>query len=474
MGEEKRRSPENRAEKPESKKRSFSLSTIFYHNTFVLAFSLCVALITWFGMSMGNSGQKTMTLYDVPILVKYSEAAEEDGLRVFNMSYNTADLEISGNSLITNKLSQDDFEVSVTLNPTSTKLTGNTLQKMTVPVRAVKSSSLSDYAIASISPEEINVEFDRYKETSFPIESEVKYSAESGYYAGTAVLSEESVTISGPESSVNKISRATVNYTFNSPLRADENVVCPIRLYDQNNQEIADTTGMYLSMSVDSIGVTIPILPKKTVTLVANTVHQPKGFASSRITVEPAQIDVVGTQEALDGIGEIQLGTAVDFADLTIGEKNVFSMDIALPAGVRNISSVGGEAINQATVSINLNGYEEVTVTVPSENIKLVNVPAGKTPELHTRSVEVRVIGPEAQVAKLTGDSVTLQADLTNFSDRTGMVDLPLSAGISRSGSDSCWVAGKYTAALSLTDKSAVLTDGSAASSDTLVAAPQE
>ncbi len=458
----------------ENEKKKWDLGGLFYHNTFVLIFSFCVALVSWFFMEAGNTENNTV-IRDVPILVNLSSAAEEDGIRVFNQTYVSADLEIAGNSLITNKLTAEDFKVTATLNPTSTKLTGNTLQKTTLQVRAEKNTSVSDYNIVSISPEEITVEYDRYKEAAFVIESDgIIYSADTGYHPGKPVLSAEKVTVSGPESSVNKISRAAVSYTLSDPLKADASFTSPVRLYDQNNQEITDTVEMYVEMDVDTVDVSIPILSKKTVNIVASTVHQPKGFADNRITVEPAQIDIVGSAEALSAINEITLDTPIDFADLDISQKNVFTMDIPLPTGVRNISA-GENSVSQATVSINLNGYQRVSVTVPKDNFQISNSPAGKDVTINTQLLAVVVIGSEAQVSKLTGDSLSVQVDLANFGDSTGSVVVPVTVSVTGSGSDSCWVWGKNTVSAVITDKSTVQTDGRMlTSSEALVATPQE
>lgn len=472
MGEEKK----NSQEEPGRKEGGLKLRNIFYHNTFVLIFSLCVALISWFVMAAGNTEKNTI-IRDVPITPKLSEAAEAEGLQVFDMTYTAADLEISDNTLITSKLTADHFDVSVSLNPTSTKLTGNTMQKAVVQVRAEKKNAISDYSIVSVNPEEVTVVYDRYKEASFTIEKDgIKYSADTGFYPGTPVLSAESVTIGGPESSVNKISRVAVSYALDSPLKADASFTCPVRLYDQNNQEIGDTSGLYLEMDVDTVDVTIPILAKKTVKIVASTVHQPKGFADSRITVEPAEIDIAGPTEVLSGISEIQLDTPIDFADLDVSQKNVFSMDIPLPAGVRNVSAIGENTVSQATVSVNLNGYKAATVTVPADNFQISNRPAGKDADISTQSLEVTLIGSDAQISKLTGDALSVQIDLTNFADRTGIVDVPATIGITGSGSDSCWALGKYRVTLILSDRSSLLANNAAAgsSSDAVVATPQE
>ena len=470
MNEEKKR-----PEEPKGKKAPFTLKNMFYHNTFVLVFSFVVAVVAWFIMS-ANSVARNVVIHDVPIQANVSSAAQEEGLQIFNMSYNTADVEVSGNNLLTSRLAADDFEVSVTLNPTSTKVAGNTLQKMTLQVRAVKTNSMGSYEIASVSPEEVTVEYDRSREVTFPIENYIQYSSADGYYAGTPVLSADNVTISGPESAVNRISHVAVSYNVENALRQDANFTCPIRLYDQNNQEITDTSGMYLTMNVDTIDVTIPVTPVKTVSLTASTLHQPKGFSEDRVQISPPEITIAGTSDVLSGISEIQLDTIIDFAQLDVNGTNVFTSDIALPSGVRNISAVG-DAASQATVTINLNGYEEASVTASAANIQLVNAPAGA--QLATSSLPVSVVGPEAQVTRLTGSEVSIQVDLSNFQERTGTVEVPVTVTLTGTAADSCWVMGEYTVSVNFsgsTVQAAVARTFAAEEdeSDNLAATPQE
>ena len=74
---------------------------------------------------------------------------------------------------------------------------------------------------------------------------------------------------------------------------------CSLTLYDQNNQKITDYSGMYLSMSTETVEITIPVMPKKTVPVVANTINGPKNFPAGRIPVEPQQIDIAAPTEVL-------------------------------------------------------------------------------------------------------------------------------------------------------------------------------
>lgn len=453
MNEEKKR-----PEEPRGGKKSLALGKLFYHNTFVLVFSLLVAIISWFFM-MATSSDRGVTVEDVPIQVRYSSAAQEEGLEVFHMSSETVNLQVTGNTLLTSQLTANDFEVSVTLNPTDTSVTGNTLQKMDVQVQAVKANTLTNFEIARVTPEEVTLEYDRFQEVNLPIESDIQCRSADGYYASTPILSADNVTISGPSSSVARIKRVAVSYNVESELKEDAQFSCPLVLYDENNQEITNTAGLYLEMNVDKVDVTIPVTPVKTVNLTATTVHQPEGFSQDRIQIEPSTITIAGTANTLSGISEIQLDTVIDFADLEAGTTNTFTADIPLPSGVRNIAAVGDSTTPaQATVTINLNGYSEMSVSVGASNIQITNPPAGMEAALATSSLVVTLVGPEAQVSRLTGENVAVTVDLANFQDRTGTVEVPATVTLTGSAASSCWATGEYTVSVNISQPSAVST----------------
>lgn len=453
MNEEKKR-----PEEPRGGKKSLALGKLFYHNTFVLVFSLLVAIISWFFM-MATSSDRGVTVEDVPIQVRYSSAAQEEGLEVFHMSSETVNLQVTGNTLLTSQLTANDFEVSVTLNPTDTSVTGNTLQKMDVQVQAVKANTLTNFEIARVTPEEVTLEYDRFQEVNLPIESDIQCRSADGYYASTPILSADNVTISGPSSSVARIKRVAVSYNVESELKEDAQFSCPLVLYDEHNQEITNTAGLYLEMNVDKVDVTIPVTPVKTVNLTATTVHQPEGFSQDRIQIEPSTITIAGTANTLSGISEIQLDTVIDFADLEAGTTNTFTADIPLPSGVRNIASVGDSTTPaQATVTINLNGYSEMSVSVGASNMQITNPPAGMEAALATSSLVVTLVGPEAQVSRLTGENVAVTVDLANFQDRTGTVEVPATVTLTGSAASSCWATGEYTVSVNISQPSAVST----------------
>ena len=101
----------------------------------------------------------------------------------------------------------------------------------------------------------------------------------------------------------------------------------------------------------------------------------------------------------------------------------------------------------------------------------MVNAPSGVEPTLATTSLAVSVVGPEAQVTRVTGDSISVQVDLSNFQNQTGTVEVPATVSLA----DSCWVVDEYTVSVNIpgVQAAAARTMRTESSEDNVAAAPQ-
>lgn len=415
---------------------------LFYKNSFLLIISLILAIIVWFLVMASRVVEDASTvIHDVPIVISMSEQAQSDGIKVYSQTHATADVSVKGNTLITNKLTANDFEVVASFSPSSTKVSGTSINVATLELRAKKKTELVDYEITSVSPSEITIEYDKSKEITLPIESGISYSSASGYYTEAPVLSEESVTISGPESSINKISRVAAVYEIADQVKEEKRFTCELTLYGQDDKPINDYSSLHISLSTNTVDVEIPVYSKKTVKLAVNAINMPKGFAESNIKVTPETIDIVGSASVLANIETITLDTPVNFNEVNLS-NTAFEMDIPIPSGARSISTESGD---KAKVEINLSGYKEVRFT--TTNINAVNEPSGKSHKIMTTSIQVTVIGSEAQIAKLTGENIYLTVDLSAKADSTGTFEVPATVAVN---ANSCWAYGKYSVNVSI------------------------
>ncbi|MGN0478154.1 MAG: YbbR-like domain-containing protein [Hominenteromicrobium sp.] len=419
---------------------------VFENNTLLLILSFLCAAVIWFAMMAGSAEGRAAVVSNVPIKVEVSEAAQEAGIRVFSMNYTSTDVSVTGSSLITSKVTADDLSVTATLDPATSMLTGNSMQQATLTLRAnKKGNTLAEYEVESVSPSEVTVVYDKYKETQLTIESNIQYTAAENYYAAaTPTLSTDIVTISGPESSVNKVARAVLVYTFSDELTQSKLISCKIALLDVNG-DVIDPSSQYITLSDDTVDVSIAVTSRQTVTLEADIRNIPESFAKNRITIDPETIEIAGDSETISKYKTLTLATPINFLDVT-PDNNTFTVAIPVPNGVTNISRV-----ETATVSFNLNGYGEAQFT--TNNISVINVPEGKEAELSTKTMTVKVIGTEAQLSRLTGESIFCTVDLSSVSDPSGSIEVPVT--ISINNADSCWATGVYTAHVTVTDKAA-------------------
>ena len=268
---------------------------VFENNTILLIFSFLAAAAVWFAMMASNSESRATVIRNVPINVEISDTAQEAGVRVFSMSSSATDVSITGNSLITSKVTSEDIGVTATLDPSVSMLTGSSLQQTTLSLRAAKKgNTLAEYEVESVSPSEITVVYDKYKETQLTLETNFQYTTAENYYApSTPTLSTELITVSGPESSVNKVARAVLEYKFGEELTQSKSLSCKVTLYDANGN-VLDPTELYLKLSDDTVEVSIPVTSRQTVKLEADVRNIPDSFASNRITIDPAEIEIAG------------------------------------------------------------------------------------------------------------------------------------------------------------------------------------
>ncbi len=435
--------PDNKGKTESGEKKEKGFLRIFENNTLLLVFSFLCAAVIWFFM-MATSGESRATVVrGVPINVEVSEAAQEAGIRIFDMNYRTADVSITGSSLITSKVTTEDLAVTATLDPSTSMLTGNSMQQATLALRAAKKgNTFTEYEIESVAPAEISVYYDKYKEIQLSLESNIEYSVAENYYApATPTLSTDLVTVSGPESAVNRVARAVLVYTFSDELTQSKSISCKVTLYDTNG-DVLDPTENFLTLSDNTVDVSIPVTSRQTVELVADIRNIPESFPENRISIDPETIEIAGDGETVSKYTSLTLATPINFLDVT-PSNTTFQVAIPVPSGVTNISRV-----ETATVTFNMNGYSETELT--TNNISVINVPEGKTAELSTRSLTVRIIGTAAQISKLTGNSVFCTVDLSSVTDPSGSIEVPVTVTVNNA--ESCWATGTYTAHVTVSD----------------------
>ena len=423
------------------KQKKFSLGSLFYDDKFVMLFSVLFSIVLWIFMATGNTEEFPRQITDVPVTIKLSDAAQEDGLKVFSPVDQTATVSIKGNSLIVNQIKASDMQVVAPLASTITS-PGNYTFNLSVQ----KTGTLSDYEWVSISPSQAIISVDRYAEKTFTIQNDIKYKSgyqsDPSYFVSAPTFSSDTVTVSGPEKEVSQINKVSVQYEISDTLKETKSFTTDLIMYDANGNKI---TSNKLKMSEEKVDVTIPVLARQVLPLNVSFTNKPSGLTLSpdQITIDPQTVEVAGPQDVLANLTEISL-TPLDFAGIS-PTKNSFDVSVALPASCKNLSNVP-----VAKVTLNLGSMSTRQMVV--NNFAVKNLAADKTASVYTKSLTVTVVGPESEISKLTESSLSAQIDMSGKENFTGHTEMPVS--ISVGNSTSSWVYGSYMANISVSPQS--------------------
>lgn len=178
------------------------------------------------------------------------------------------------------------------------------LGQSTYPVK-VRSTGMILRSVRVV-PKEMAVTLVQASGISLPLEVRTVGQAPPDVPIGAPVLSSDLVYISGPEETLNKITRAGVEVNL-SGIR--ETTVSPeeITLYDTGGQVLAQDG---LTLNPSQVLVTLPVnsqLVEKSVPISPTTVGQPaEGFYLTRATPEPQTVVLVGEEEVLAKIKRIE------------------------------------------------------------------------------------------------------------------------------------------------------------------------
>lgn len=421
--------------------KKIKFNKLFFNNKFVLVLSLLLSFVLWIAMASTDTEHHPRLISNVPIVITLSDSAQKDGLKVFSPTENDkATVSIKGNSMIVNQIKPTDLQV---VAPNASTIT--TPGTYTFDMSVQKTGTLTDFDAAPVSPSQMIISVDRYKEKTFTIHDDITYKdgyqADPSFFVGTPTLSNDTVTVSGPEKEVSQVNKVSVQYEIGETLTETKFFTVNLVMFDANGNPIATKN---LKLSEDKVDVTIPVLAREVLPLSVSFTNKPSGldFTPSQIEIEPKTIEVAGPKEILQNMKNITLAP-LDFSDVS-PSNNVFETDVTLPSTCKNLSNVP-----KAKVTLDLNGYSTKELSVTNFSVK--NLSPDKSASVYTRNLTVTVVGPESEISKLTADSLAAQIDMSGKENFIGHTEMPVTIQVSNAGRS--WVYGQYMANIGVSEK---------------------
>lgn len=361
--------------------------------------SVAVALGLWMYVITVESPGSTETIHNIPVVFTNETVLNERGLIITSNTDVDVDLTLYGNR---SDLRQVDAS-NITLKVDLSRVYDPGKQQLEYSIAYPGSVASNAFTVENQSPRYINVTVEKLAKQEIPIEVVYTGALASDYVAdkGNVVLSVPAITVSGPQSVVDRIASAqiVVDLTDRTESISED---YRFTLLDAAKEPV---DAELITVNTEEVHLDLKIQLIRYIDLVVSVVSG--GGATEQTTevvIKPEKIQVSGSDAAMESLGNrLNLGT-INLADYAMDA--VVNLPIVLPDTVTNHSN-----ITEAKVELKFLGLATKEVTV--EDIELINVPEGMHAELISEVVTVVIRGPQADIAKLTGDSVKIQVDMS-------------------------------------------------------------
>ena len=359
----------------------------------VIALIVCfiIAVAVWFYVMNTESPEYEEIFSRVAVKIdNVSELSEKSGLSVIEGWNGSVDVTVRGRRSEIVKYHSTDLSASVDAGIISVK------GEYSLDVNVKLPEGLT---FVSCYPSTVKVTVDEVSEKTVQVItriSEVKHSTE--YELGEPVANPSVITVSGPTTVLEQVESAVVNLNLGE-ISGSVVVVAPVTLVDSTGAEI---TNPYLTVSEESVSVTVPLYELKTVPL---TVAYKYGYYNSsncQITIEPSIITLRGEHAVIAEIDSILLKT-ID--EKMITSDRTETVTISIPQGT---SSADG--VTSAKLTIRHIGTSQRTLSVTEFEI------LGTGYTLLTNELELVLRGPDTLVSRITDADVTVSASLSDIS----------------------------------------------------------
>ncbi len=403
---------------------------------FQLILAIVVAMVLWLYVINVENPTGTARLGDLPIQLQGEEVLTENGLMVTDLSKDTVTIRLSGKKKTLMKISRKN--VTLTLDVSS--VTGPGDWTLTSRLNYPANVNTDNVTISHYDDLKVTVTVKPQTTKTIPVRGEFMGSEAEGYRTGRVTVSPDTLTLTGPEDTLGKISYALAQVE-EEELSSTLTVQSPFILMTEEGlpADVANVT-----TDVSAVEVTVPVRKVAQVPLTVDLIDG-GGATGDDVTciITPETVTLVAEQEDEELPAYISLGE-IDLSDVFDGAS--YYLPIKIPADAE-----GWNAPEYASVRLTMQGLTSLQVPVETARIDLENIPAGYTPELVSDYLYVWARGPAGSLAGLVQEDISVTADLSGCATDGSLQRIPVDIALTGEGQEAAGILGShYSIALRL------------------------
>lgn len=382
------------------------------NNIGIKIIAVVIAASIWLAVVNVNDPEKTVMIYNVPIMITNESAITEQGM-VYNVnSTKYVNLTVSGKRSVVSNLSPDDFVATASLEELSK------VNSIPIEIRTKNNSLGRKITVLKQSIQSIVVEVEEVEQETFHVEVDYTGKTADGFMQGDYSLSHNTVKVQAPTSVLDRIERVVVVCDLDNA-DSDISKKCNIVLYDRRGKEIKSKD---IKLSEKKIEINVNILKVKQVPIVYETEGEPAGncyVADNKISHET--VNIVGTEAALDSINEINIKKGIDIAGASKDVTKKIDLKKELPKGI----SIHGDSNVEVTIVIK--EYVTRTFELNASDIEISNLGKKYEVELADDKISVTLSGKEEDFERVSENDISGSVDLKDYDKGTHKINIDLS-----------------------------------------------
>lgn len=384
------------------------MSKIKRRKFFYVLLSLMIASMVWFYVN--NRDDVTISVHDVPVEFLNEESALADkGLMLVNGEEDiTVDLELKVPRNLMFEF--DPEEIHIVSDLSSVTYAGK--QSVSFNIRYPSGISPSSISVESPTVRTVQVEIGELSKKTVEIRYKVVGNVADGYTAGTVQLEPSELQLRGQQEDIMQVSYALVTLNIEDATSTVVDLL-DYELYDFSDQLVENRN---IHPTSENIQVTMPVLKIKDVPLKVEFIETPGSREENfSWTLSRESITLSGDASQISAIDEIVLDTLA-LEDLRAEES--FTYEIPIPEGVNNLSGI-------TSVTLVIRSSNIDTKEMGATHFSYENFSGDKPVSVVTSSLAVTLRGTTEDLAAVTGEQVSVIADLSDIAADSGSYTVP-------------------------------------------------
>lgn len=389
----------------------------FLNNWGLKILAFLITVLTWFIVVNADDPEITKPFSGIKVQVINEEVVTKNERTYQIVSEDEVTVNVTAKRSIINRI--DNSKIVATADMDDLQL------ESLIPIKA-EIKGRADYQVStSAQPGNLKIKIEDEMKKSFPITPVDSGTVRDGSILSGMTANPESITIRGPKSIVENISKVTAEVNV-SGLYENTTKEAELFIYDNNNNTV-DQTILRTNLNSKPT-VAVKLLQGKSVPIIIDDseITVAEGYEYESMSYEPKEVQIVGEKDVLSGVTRIKI-PSLALQEKDLKEKTESTVDISeyLPEGVELADKNAGKI----AVTISVKAFDAESFEIATNAIVVKNLDSSLVEKFETAvDVEIQLRGPRNLLSNLSLSN-KVSIDLKDYKE-AGTYNVPVKVDV--------------------------------------------